>query len=479
MIKIFIKLVILSILLSGCNYDLQGLQKDISSTSLDKSISETEFKEIYQKVLDSDDSKLEAFEDRKLLYDYMVLYLEKTDRNAKIWNPSPPVEIKPFNINVFLENSGSMNGYVEGVTDFENSIYDMLGNIKTNDLCDSLNLNFINNTVSYIKGNALAPDIEDFVEKLNPTTFSLHRSNLTNSDLSEVIKKVVSKTDDRNLSILISDFIFSPGSGAKAKDYLSTQKVSIRVNLSEKLNDHNLAIAIYQMQSNFDGFYSDQNNNVHKFVGNRPYYIWIFGNEQMISVFLKDQIINNTDTNILNKAVFTSTKNSGKTPVKIVKTDKTGDFKWKSPTEIEDAESENGTFSFSIAANFSENLRDKSYFSASENYITSNSDYEIKARALTTKELESASLQGFTHLLQLTTKKLVSGELSVKVISKIPQWAIKSSNTDDTNIMGNKLQQAQTFGLKALFEGVSGAFNSKPDINDNVISEFKIIIKTK
>lgn len=478
MVKRYLKLVIILFLFSSCTtYSLPDLQKDISSASLDKSISATDFNDLYEKILNSEDSKLERFEDQKELYNYLVLYLRKINRDASIWNPNPSVKIKPFKVNVYLENSASMDGYVEGVTDFEYSIYEMLGNLKTNDLVGSLNLNYINNTIPFSKENALAPDIEDFIKKLNPTTFKKKGGDRSQSDLSSIIKRVLSKTDNTNVSILISDFVFSPGSGAKAEEYLNTQKVSIRINLTQKIQTQNLAVAIYQLQTNFSGYYYDLNNKPTHFNGKRPYYIWIFGNEQIIGRLLKDQIIRNSDPNILNKAVFTSANNIEKVEAKVVRANKIGDFRSEDLTGITEAKSEQGNFSFSVAVNFGHNLRDPSYFSDSGNYISSNPNYKIQSRALTEVELQSVAYKGYTHLIQLSTNKLVPEVLSVKVISKIPQWVFKYSNIDDTDINGNKIQQSQTFGLKHLFEGVSGAFNSKPNIKDNIISEFKINIK--
>jgi len=48
------------------------------------------------------------------------------------------------NVNVYVENSGSMDGYVKGATEFENIIYSYLSDIKISGLADSLNLFYIN-----------------------------------------------------------------------------------------------------------------------------------------------------------------------------------------------------------------------------------------------------------------------------------------------------------------------------------------------
>ncbi|CDN31804.1 hypothetical protein BN938_1724 [Mucinivorans hirudinis] len=40
-----------------------------------------------------------------------------------------------------MENSASMNGYVKGITEFEQTVYNYLTDIKISNLTDSLRLN--------------------------------------------------------------------------------------------------------------------------------------------------------------------------------------------------------------------------------------------------------------------------------------------------------------------------------------------------
>ncbi len=50
--------------------------------------------------------------------------------------------------NVYVENSGSMDGYVRGATDFENSVYSYLSDIQNCDeLCSEMNLFYINSEI--------------------------------------------------------------------------------------------------------------------------------------------------------------------------------------------------------------------------------------------------------------------------------------------------------------------------------------------
>src|SRR5690606_5908169 len=82
-------------------------------------------------------------------------------------------EQETFNINVFLENSGSMNGYLNDPnTQFKNSVYSLLTRLKLFADKDSLNLYLVNKEDQLIYGNASNSDVEGFKDILNPASFS-------------------------------------------------------------------------------------------------------------------------------------------------------------------------------------------------------------------------------------------------------------------------------------------------------------------
>ena len=79
--------------------------------------------------------------------------------------PIKPVDnevIKPQAVNVYIENSGSMDGYVKGVTEFEQAVYNYLTDIKISQFSDSLNLFYINSDII-----PQGSDISDFIKNLN------------------------------------------------------------------------------------------------------------------------------------------------------------------------------------------------------------------------------------------------------------------------------------------------------------------------
>ncbi|MBB6274095.1 hypothetical protein HDF26_004568 [Pedobacter cryoconitis] len=469
-------LVLLSVIFFiGCvSFDLQ---KKIKSASLDHDVSKSEFLDIQAELKEQKDSKYDRFKNSEVLYEYIKESLRKQHITAEVWNPKPLAALKPFNVNVYLENSVSMDGYVEGVTDFENTIYDMLARFKMNRLGNSLNLSYINNKIPFTYKNAGSEDIDSFIKDLNPLTFAKKGGNRSSSDLAAVIKTVLNKTDDQNLSILISDFVFSPGSGTNANLYLSRQKTNITLSFREKLEKTNLSMIVYRMASDFTGMYFDLNNKPTRYNGKRPYYIWIIGTENQLRSVLSQQVIHQSNKNFLDKTGFKSTKNPENIPYKILLNGRTGDF---SPgvnrDELINVKALNGQFGFSLALNFKDNIRGDDYFLDPENFKI-NDGYHIISRLLTEKEKESPSLRGFTHLLSVKTNKFNNQNIDIIIQSKLPSWVDRSTSSDDTNIKVNKDEQLKTFGLKYLIEGVSDAFKFYPDEQQNVISKIRIKIK--
>ena len=67
----------------------------------------------------------------------------ETNLTTTVLNDTPASALPKCNVNVYIENSASMDGYVKGVTEFEQSIYSYISDIKLADFCLSLNLNYI------------------------------------------------------------------------------------------------------------------------------------------------------------------------------------------------------------------------------------------------------------------------------------------------------------------------------------------------
>lgn len=140
-----------------------------------------------------------------------------TGPNQKLGNESSQTEVKlpAPKIKVFVENSGSMDGYVKGATDFENAVYSYLSDVQHADLgtrIDSLAtknilvLNYINSEVLQQK-----PDIREFIEALEPADFKMKGGKRGTSDMSIFLIQLYLKQTMMK-SLFLSQIAFSlPG----------------------------------------------------------------------------------------------------------------------------------------------------------------------------------------------------------------------------------------------------------------------------
>ena len=488
--KLYFCAILSILLLSGCKSKFGKFNDTALEFASDNQISQSEYEALTEQVKASNERGFLQFKDEhgKINDDQVSTYLVKYFKAKKlaitsedIWQPSQNgPEEKKFNINVFLENSASMDGYVKGVTEFETAIYNLLGDIKISEICDSLNLNYINDKIPYSKQNALPPDIQDFIEKLEPSTFKRRGGNRSTSDLKNILNTVLGVVDDQNAAILISDFVFSPGSEKNALDYLNNQGVGIKIDFAQKLQAFDLSVVFIQLQSRFKGKYYDKTNAGIPLSCQRPYYIMVLGSSAQVNLILKQKMLDNIKGGYQNRLVFQQADASKQPPTKILYRPKIGNFSAKKIAKgiIQNAAparsgKQKGIFGFSLAVDFSNSPYDAAYFLDKSNYRLSNTHYSLSAEKIADKN--DPALAGFTHMLKLQTNNVLDEALKIEVIGNTPAWVYASTSTDDASIAMDSQEQSKTFGLKYLVEGVADAFYPKSE--DNSIYTMNITIK--
>ncbi len=483
---------LLSIFFCSCENEFEVFNIKSLEFANDKNINQKEYETLVEQIKISGNKGFQQFKDEKgkienaKVVSYLLKYL-KAKKNeltaADIWQPAQQITNGDlFNINVYLENSASMDGYVKGVTEFETAIYNLLGDFKISGVCDSLNLNYINKSIPYSKKNALSADIQDFIEKLEPSTFKQRGGDRSTSDLSNILTTVLTTVNDKNAAVLISDFVFSPGSNADAQDYLNNQGVGIKISFAQKLKEFDLSAVVIQLQSSFDGLYYDKTNKPKQINCKRPYYIWIIGNTKQITDILGKKILDNMKGGYQNRLVLQSIKQANEPNIKIQPNATFGSFDRNEignqiisvAKESKDPETK-GFFGFNVAVDFSGSMQDGNYYIDTANYKLSNGNYNLKIESINANN-SAASLSGFTHLLKLQTTSLRDGLLRIDVVGKTPSWVYNSSSNDDSNIAGDDREKQKTFGFRYLMEGVLDAFYPKTNSN-NSFSSIKITIK--
>lgn len=370
--------------------------------------------------------------------------------------------IKPV-VNVYIENSGSMDGYVKGVTDFESAVYNYLSDIKISDITDTLNLYYINSDIISYAQSADADVIEDFINKLEPNEFKKRGGNRKTSDIADVMKSILRETDERTISILVTDGIFSPGKGRNAEEYLVNQQIGIKNYMAEHLKHQpNSGAIVYQLLSKFDGIYYNKVDDKIVFNGQRPYYIWVFGQSNDL-VKLREVV---PETKFYGEGVqrmLTFVSGDQTINYSVVKSGRMS--KKSTRTSIVGLEVDRkGGVAFSVNADFKSLLLDDNYIMDNCNYEVSNYDLYIKKNDKNEK---------YTHTLTFKTdkKNRKNGELLVRLKMMKPDW--NAANDDD----GSKCVDGKTYGIKYQIEGIYQAFANTT--KQGSYAEIKLNVKFK
>ena len=400
-----------------------------------------------------------------------------TDKDTSTLN----INVPKAKYNVFIENSGSMNGYVSIGSDFKNAVLGLITDLKSKNITDSVSIFYINKEICPKQINALPQEIEYFFKNLNPTSFSNSGCGTNTSFLPEIIKKAV-KTNPNDINILVSDFIFSDSSGSSPQ-YLESAKNTVELYLADELKQRDFSTVVLKLNSQFDGFYYIEskrplkvdlkNKNIR-----RPYYVMIFGKQQKLQLFLSK--INFSDYKGFENSYYLLTPGNSKPTAKVIRSGKIGDFGIEQPATklvINNAKSggrntDQNVFQFSIAANLEFLKIDETYLSNPSNYDLPN-NYTITAIEKNNDETNEG-LKGYTHVFRIRTTDLKPiQDVSIKLKSKLPNWVTESSTIDDSNTF-DTLKQHQTFGFDYLIRGLSEAYADKYSGQEQLALSIKV-----
>ena len=362
------------------------------------------------------------------------------------------VEFNPI-INVYIENSGSMDGYVKGQTEFEHIVYNYLVDLKQIGIAKELNLYYINSKIL-----PQQDDIKDFIEKLEPSSFKAKGGVRGTSDISKMIEDVLAEINDSIVSIFISDCIFSPGKGKKADEYLNNQEIGIKNDIGNYFNNHpQFAVVGYRCVSQFEGYCYDKNDSGKYYKGSRPFYIWLFGGqgalnririemqknnrmlkgvENVFTVFAGGMELPDSNYAIkIKSGNFDLDKNDPKHSLKNLKADKGGKIR------------------FSVEVNYAPLI-------LSEEYLCDTALYELndpKFKLVSVERIKD--YKKYSHVLTFETEHVHPSTLDVKLMTGIPRWP-EQYNDDEGNEISED-NSNKTFGIKYMTEGIADAIIRK------------------
>lgn len=347
--------------------------------------------------------------------------------------PSTIKSDKP-DLKVFVENSGSMDGYMGGGSQLKDAIYDYVSDL--NRTADTTELYYINSEIIPYNGN-----ISSYIKALNPSSFRLAGGNRSTTDLGSIIASVLESVNDTTVTIFVSDCILDLPT-KDAKQFLTNCGIRIKdeiINAQKRVQD--LGVEILKLSSTFNGKFFAPNGTVEVLKNvKRPYYIWIFGNKDYLAKFNSEVPLSMLAKYDLEGIVSFSGQSF--IPFEIKNKNLTGSV----------ITPNNGDYQATILADFRATLQPDAIIQNKANYMFNNSALVIDGiHSISDKQSK------YTHFINFTIPNgiQVAQECLTFYSPKIPAWVSESNDETGTNVSENL---DKTTGIKYLIQGVADAF---------------------
>ncbi|MBQ5982552.1 MAG: hypothetical protein IJL54_10345 [Prevotella sp.] len=383
-----------------------------------------------------------------------------------------------MNVNFYLERSGSMTPYdsPNGDGSFKAAIVQMLNNLPGNN--EDNKIYVVNSSI-----NAYPDGFSKFISDTNIFEATKGIGDPSYTDFGAIFTQLLDKTGEDELSILVSDMIYS----TKDMIGINPQKVFAEAqgmaNAVFKKQVQDKAMLIVKMNGSFSGPYYCYNSpkGGKSYTGRRPYYIVVVGSNQNIVRLTKDK-------NYLPFSNFSELK--GYENMYLFETDDVYkpyySFMLSNPdirgrfapehgkdTQIKDltdmeVDRNSGDIRLALAVDLSGMLIDKDYLTDVKNYqIDSDDKLEIKEiREINKNDITPAEkkyIGSATHIFILGMNEIKNDQhVEIKLLNNLPSWIEETSSDDDTNVGVGNFSQT-TFGLKYLIQGIYNSYkkNSK------------------
>jgi hypothetical protein len=382
---------------------------------------------------------------------------------------------------IYMENSGSMDGYVNVNSEFKDALGKVI--VKSSNFSKSTNLFFVNDNIYDVQETALKGNVNTFVSQLNAKNMKVGATG--SSNINKIFKMILDKTNSDTVSIIFSDFVYSI-KGTDVSNQVSNAKNATMGAFMEAIKkDPNFATIILQCSSQFQGKYYDRSDMPIAYSGIRPYYIFIMGNYERLIDLDKKLELNNSNTGIpgyLNKFILSSKFwKLNENTVKILTNSYTNSNLIKPERNDYDVDyfkfsNSEDSWCFAYALGVSNLFVDGTYLTDRNNYVIEPNDVKLVKAEFTKDQAALSEVSQFNTPLVLQFQmdnSTKTPNLKVRLENRIPSWVASSNIQDDK---GEVPPPTQTFAIGSLIEGVYEAYQS--NLEKNPIFEFEVKINS-
>ena len=348
------------------------------------------------------------------------------------WNAVlPPEEINDsIELKVYVENSGSMDAYMCAGSNLKDAVFDYVSDLKR--LTTSCSLYYINSKIILYNG-----ELKSYIKDLTPQSFARAGGNRGNTDLRDIIEKIIRANGKQTVSVFVSDCILDIPENAI--DFFGNCQVSIKNTFNEALSANpDLGVEIIKLDSKFDGYWYCGHNRELLKDAKRPYYIWIIGSQKYLAEFNKKVPIENIIGGIKEYSAYAA-------PQKIP-------FDMNRSTYVTN---HSGKINVEILVNLRGSLQSSDLYKNTAQYKSANPS---QVTVISACEITDAS-SPYSHVitLEIDNPETLKHETLTFSYPYLATWVSNSDDTTGTNVKENL---DRTTGLMALIKGVAEAYKN-------------------
>lgn len=346
------------------------------------------------------------------------------DWESSYSTPSLPDSVS---LNVYVENSGSMNGYMCNGSNLKDAVYDYVSDLKKN--TTTCNLFYINSQIIPCKVS-----LDDYIKNLTPLSFAKAGGNLKDTDLRSIFKLIMNKHEANIVSVFVSDCILDiPQS---ATDFFGNCQVSIKNTFNEAIAKYpDLGVEIVKLQSKFDGYWYCGKNKQMLNDAKRPYYIWIIGDKNILSMLNEKVPVAKIIGGIDDYCAYSTSQ-----PISFNIDQKKFAVNHANKINVE------------VLADLRTSLQEESLL---ENIYQYTPENPVQTKVVSVRPI-SKSGSKYSHVinLELSSPQTLKTASFTLTYPEMAQW-VKLSN-DSTGIYNNSIDK--TTGIQYLIQGVADAY---------------------
>ena len=378
---------------------------------------------------------------------------------------------KKIAYNIYLENSGSMDGYIIGETSYKNTILQL-----TSDVFQQGNIiNYFVVNQEIIDINNQVKNFQEFSSFINSSQIKQY-GNTKSTEINKIIEMVIDNFKSKDeVAIVFSDLIYSVQ--GDVLNSLSTNRYATKIIL-KRVIDKDYSLMLIRLSSQFKGNYYDMKHPNRGILidEKRPVFAMAIGPKSEISKFDKKFRIKELSgfTNALefvpiskmNETTFYTILNRTNKKGSFLKADRNSPVIHKiSDVTLDRVDKK---FQFSVAIDLSH--LPYGYDLLTKNNYFVQSSINDKFKIVSVDKIDKIDpndrrYQGTaTHLITLSSSQLTRENqvLSIGLKTHLPNWKDWVSTLDDTTPQG---RIDKTFGINHLIDGVAEAFGYRSGTN--------------